>query len=148
MLGAEVAGIAEGFGVPNISPAAGALPVLPPNRLGVDVPEVGFEDGLTPKIDGCEDPPVAPPPNKFDVGVLLVFPNKPPPGCEVAGVLWPKVADVPGVEDPPLPNKPVEVVCAGFEDCPKRLFELPLPAPPVFPPKLNAIIALVEGQFV
>ena len=75
-----------------------------PKRLGVEVPEFGFDPVFAPKLrPGCEPPTVAdpkglapdvvPPPNRLPVA-----------GFDVAGVDWPKIEEVEGV--PLVPKRP------------------------------------------
>jgi hypothetical protein len=82
-LGADVPDVAGVLLAPNIAPA-GAFPVLVPKRLGVAALEAGVEVVLPPPN---KDPPVDdPPPNKFEVGIVLPPPPKipVPPGLDVA----------------------------------------------------------------
>lgn len=135
MLGEDVPDVAAGFAPPNSPPDAGAAF---PNMLGVAAPDA--VDGFAPNRP-CP-PADAPPPNKFGAAGLLA----PPPKRPVPVALTGAAADCPeGVAVPgavvPLPKRPLELVCAGFEDCPNRLL---LPLPPV-PPKLKAIMKEAPG---
>jgi hypothetical protein len=80
---------------------------LAPKRLGVVVPEFGFDPVFAPKLapklrPGCEPPAVADPKG---LAPDVVPPNRlPVAGFDVAGVDWPKIEEVEGV--PLVPKRP------------------------------------------
>jgi hypothetical protein len=81
---------------------------FPPKRLGVDVPEFGFDPVFAPKLvpkfsPGWELPVFAEP--KGLAPAVVPPPNRlPTAGFEVAGVDWPKIEEVEGV--PLVPKRP------------------------------------------
>lgn len=108
-VGVDVPEVAGGL-APN-SPPAGVFPVLFAKRPGVEAPEVGFE-AVFPPPNSPPPPVLAPPPKIFGVAAVLPPLPKRPPGLDVAVAVgaWPKGADVPGVVEPPLLNRPLELV--------------------------------------